>query len=205
MRSHIMFYISKSLKKNKKYTFISILFVLIIILLSFIIKKSLIMFNASLHPLTRNDICTHQGTDVTINVYSKTGQLKFKLTAHRIQHFSNQRITLFTCPSIIAFDDKNIPTWKITANQAKLSYKTTLHLYGYVYINNLIHNRYFQSIITNQAIINLITQDIISNKKVIIHGHYFYSIGMKIHANLHTQTAKLIDNVQTCYEIQRIW
>ncbi|WP_320411727.1 LPS export ABC transporter periplasmic protein LptC [Candidatus Blochmanniella camponoti] len=205
MRSPIMFYVSKSLKKNKKYTFISILLILIIIFLSFIIKKSLIMFNTSLHPLTQNDICTHQGNDVTINVYSKTGQLKFKLTAHCIQHFSNQRITWFICPSIIAFDDKNIPKWKIIANQAKLSCEETLHLYGYVYINNLVHDGYFQSIITNQATINLITQDIMSNEKVIIHGHYFYSVGMKMHANLHTQTAKLFDNAQTCYEIQHMW
>lgn len=200
-----MFYVSKSLKKNKKYTFISILLILIIIFLYFIMKKSLIMCNASLYSLTQNDICTHQGNDVTINVYNKTGQLKFKLTAHCIQRFSNQRITWLIYPSITAFDDNNIPTWKIIANQAKLSYEKTLHLYGYVYLNNLIHDAYFQSIITNQATINLITQDIISNEKVIIHGHYFYSVGMKMHANLHTQTAKLIDSAQTCYEIQCIW
>ncbi|URJ23183.1 LPS export ABC transporter periplasmic protein LptC [Blochmannia endosymbiont of Camponotus sp. C-003] len=199
-----MFYTSQSPKKNKKYIFILILLILIIIFTFFIMKKTSIMLNTSLHLLSDHNICTHQGNDIIVNIYNKTGQLQFKLTAHCIQHFSNQKITWFMYPSITSFNNKNIPTWKIIANQAKLNSEQTLHLYGYVHINNLINNTCFQSIITNQATINLITQDIISNETVIIHGHYFYSVGMKMYANLHTQTAKLIDNAQTCYEIQHI-
>ncbi|URJ28122.1 LPS export ABC transporter periplasmic protein LptC [Candidatus Blochmannia vicinus (nom. nud.)] len=167
-----------------------------------IIKKSLIMFNTPLNLLVNKKTYTHQGNDVVINIYHTTGQLKFKLTAYCIQHFSDQKIIWFIRPDVTAFNEKNAPIWKITANQARLNHEKTLHLYGNVHMNSLIDNTYFQSIETNQAIINLITQDIIANKKVIIHGHYFYSVGMKMHANLHTQTIKLIDSTQTYYEIQ---
>ncbi|WP_159714916.1 LPS export ABC transporter periplasmic protein LptC [Blochmannia endosymbiont of Camponotus nipponensis] len=192
-------------KKIKKYTLILISLILIIILLSIIINKSLIIPNVSSHSFTNHGICTRQGNNVVINIYNKIGQLKFKLTAHCIQYFSDQQITWFIYPNVTAFDEKNIPTWKITANQAKLSYEKILHLYEYVYVTNLKNNACFQSIETNQATINLITQDFISNEKVIIHGHCFYSIGMKMDANLHTQTAKLIDNTQIYYDIQHAW
>ncbi|WHL25039.1 MAG: LPS export ABC transporter periplasmic protein LptC [Candidatus Blochmannia vicinus] len=197
-----MFYISKLLNKNKKYIFILISSILIIIFLSIIAQKLLIIFNTPLNSLVNEETYTHQGNDVVINIYHTTGQLKFKLTAHCIQHFSDQKITWFIRPDVIAFNEKNTPIWKITANQARLNHEKTLHLYGYVYMNSLVDNAYFQSIETNQAIINLITQDIIADKKVIIHGHYFHSVGMKMHANLHTQAIKLIDGTQAYYDIQ---
>ncbi|URJ29748.1 LPS export ABC transporter periplasmic protein LptC [Blochmannia endosymbiont of Camponotus sp.] len=199
-----MFYLSRLLKKNKKYIYILILLILIIIFLSIFVKKPLIMFNTSLNSLVNKEIYTHQGNNVVINTYYTTGQLKFKLTAYCIQHFSNQKITWFKHPNVTAFNEKNTPIWKITANQARLDHGKILHLHGHVHMNNLIDSAYFQSIKTNQAIINLITQDIIADKKVIIHGRYFYSVGMKMHANLHTQTIKLIDSTQTYYEIQHI-
>ncbi|WP_158384638.1 LPS export ABC transporter periplasmic protein LptC [Candidatus Palibaumannia cicadellinicola] len=51
--------------------------------------------------------------------------------------------------------------------------------------------------------INLITQNILSDEETSLYGTNFYSTGMKMWVNLRKKTAELIDQVKTSDEINR--
>lgn len=190
--------ILKFFKKNKKYTF----FIIFVIISTFIVMKILVKKNNQLSQalsFNQKHIYINKSDKINITIYN--AQEKFKFKANNTQHFLSQKIVTFTQPKITIFNIKNIPIWKIAANRAILNYvKKTLYLHGYVYINNLSKNKYFLSIITNQATINLITKEIFSNRIVILHGHHFYSVGKKMNGNLYTKKIKLFNNTQTYYE-----
>lgn len=197
-------------KKYKKYIFITII-VMLIITSIFIIKKTQktnIIINELHHiSLNSDNIYIHQGEDVNINIYNTNIEknYRFKIITQNIKYLSDQNTIQLIHPNITIFDKKNIAIWKITSNHATVYHKQKiLHLHGCIHINNLLKNTNLSSVITNQAIINLITNDIVSNTKVILHGNYFYSIGTQMHGNLYTKTIKLINNTYTCYEIQHI-
>lgn len=120
-----------------------------------------------------------------------------------IQYLSKQNITWLLHPTIFILNEKNIKIWKISCNQATFNEKKILILHGYVYITKIVNNTYTQSIITNQAIVNLIDQNIITNNKTIIQGYCFYSIGSKMYFDLKTQTIKLFGEIYTQYAIKK--
>lgn len=199
-----MFNTLKLSKKNKKYIFIIILSIIFIFIF---VKKPKNIFDMSSKALSNDpNIYTHQSNEVTMNIYNtKIKKFRFKLIAQHIQYFSNKKIAQFIQPKITIFNEKNVAIWQITSNQATLNNKQKiLYLQGYIYINNLSQNTYFSSILSNQLKINLINNDILSNTTVILHGHYFYSIGTQMHGNLYTKKMQLINNTQTYYEIQNI-
>lgn len=201
-----MIKILKLLKKEKKY--ISVITFLILIIISFFLftKKIINTSNTPSHSLLNHyDEYINQSNEVIITTYNTAEKIQFKLIAKEIKHFPNRKIIQFIQPKITIFNAKNIAIWKIVSNQAIINHKQkTLYLNGYIDISNLSKNKSFQSIITNQATINLITKNICSNTIVIVHGYYFYSIGKKMNGNLHTKKMQLLNNTQTYYEIKYI-
>ncbi|CAD83571.1 possible exported protein [Candidatus Blochmanniella floridana] len=185
--------------KNQKYM------VLFILIYYFHIHTT----HSTMHPyisLLDNEIYTHQGKEVITNMYNIIEKnLTLNLIANNVQYHPNQKTISFTHPSITIFNNKNIAIWYITCNQAQLYHqKKTLNLHGQVFINQIVKKICTQSIITNQLLIDLNNQSIISNNKTIIHGHYFYSIGSCMNINLHTQTTTLFGKIYTQYEIQNM-
>jgi lipopolysaccharide export system protein LptC len=59
-----------------------------------------------------------------------------------------------------------------------------------------------QRIKTDNARVNLTTQDVASDDEVTLYGTGFTSNGMKMRGNLRDKTAELIEKVTTSYEIQ---
>lgn len=120
-----------------------------------------------------------------------------------MQYFSNQKNTFFVYPNISILNKKNVTTWKISCNQATLNHKKKLVLNGCVYINKILNNKCTQSIITNQAVINLINYNIATNNKTIIHGDCFYSVSSKMYFDFKKQIITLSDKIYTQYEIKK--
>ncbi|URJ25135.1 LPS export ABC transporter periplasmic protein LptC [Candidatus Blochmannia ocreatus (nom. nud.)] len=188
---------------KKKYIFIIFLIIIILFILITTIKILINLHNPqNLFPYHNTYNC--QSNMVTIHSYSTKGYLKCIITTCYVTHILHDKITWFTNPKITIFDKKNIPIWRITANKAALNYNKILFLHGCVDIRNLVQHTSLQSIISNQAIINLTTQSVIMNTKVTVYGTNFFSISTKMHANLYTQTAIFIDDVKTYYDIQYI-
>ncbi|AJR00744.1 MULTISPECIES: LPS export ABC transporter periplasmic protein LptC [Hafnia] len=179
-----------------------------VILLLTIIALALIGWN-----LTENDSDTSQ---VAVNnqeptyrsqhtltvVYDPTGKLSYKLVAEDVQHFSADKTSWFTHPVLTTYDQDTLPTWSIRADKAKLTDDRMLYLYGNVEVNSLTTTSQLERITTDNAQVNLVTQDVSSDDEVTLYGSNFTSHGLKMRGNMREKTARLIDKVKTYYEIQ---
>lgn len=142
------------------------------------------------------------GNEIIINLYNTLKNNRFQIKAKHIQNFVDEKSIGFKELEIFIFNEKNIPIWKISCDQAQLIEQKFIDLCGYVYINKIVNNKCTESIITKQVLMNLEDQNISSNSKTIIHGSYFYSISSKMYVDLETHTIRLFGKIYTQYEIE---
>lgn len=145
---------------------------------------------------------TYQSEHTITVVYSPTGLLSYKLVAQDVKYFGEGQTTWFTRPVMTLFDENSTATWSVRADRAKLTRDKMLYLYGNVEVNSLTRDSQIERITTNNAQVNLVTQDVSSNDEVTLYGANFTSNGMKMRGNLRNKTAELIEKVKTYYEIQ---
>ena len=135
-------------------------------------------------------------------VYSPEGALNYRLIAQHVDYFSEQGVSWFTQPVMTTFDTDKTPTWSIKADRAKLTNDRMLYLYGHVEVNALTADSQLRKITTDNAQINLVTQDVTSQDLVTLYGTTFNSSGLRMRGNLRSKNAELIEKVRTSYEIQ---
>lgn len=145
---------------------------------------------------------TYQSQHTVTVVYSPTGKLNYKLVAEDVKYFTAEQLSWFTQPVMTLFDENAVATWTVRADRAKLTNDRMLYLYGHVEVNSLTPTSQLEKIKTDNAIVNLVTQDVSSDDKVTLFGAGFTSNGMKMRGNLRNKTAELIEKVNTYYEIQ---
>lgn len=143
---------------------------------------------------------TSEHTDTV--VYTPEGALNYRLIAEHVEYFSAQELSWFTRPVMTTFDTNKVPTWSIKADKAKLTKDRMLYLYGHVEVDALTADSQLRKITTDNAQINLVTQDVTSDDMVTLYGTTFNSSGLKMRGNLRSKTAELIEKVRTSYEIQ---
>ncbi len=105
---------------------------------------------------------------------------------------ANQNVDFFSTQS-----------WKLSANQARLTKDQILYLEGNVVAQNLTSDSRLQRIETESAVVNLKTQDMTSETQVKIKGKNFSSTGLKLVGNLRQQVATLKEQVKTYYEVSK--
>lgn len=135
-------------------------------------------------------------------VYNPEGGLSYKLVSDKVTYFQAEAISWFDNPVMTTYDENKIPTWSVRADKAKLTNDRMLYLYGHVEVNSLTKDAQLERIKTDNAQINLTTQDVTSDDQVTLYGSSFNSTGMKMRGNLRKKTAELIEKVKTSYEIQ---
>ncbi|MFV0265235.1 MAG: LPS export ABC transporter periplasmic protein LptC [Kluyvera sp.] len=145
---------------------------------------------------------TYKSEHTDTVVYSPEGALSYRLIAEHVEYFSDQGLSWFTRPVLTTFDTTKVPTWSIKADKAKLTNDRMLYLYGHVEINALTEDAQLRKITTDNAQVNLITQDVSSDDLVTLYGTTFNSSGLKMRGNLRNKNAELIEKVRTSYEIQ---
>lgn len=133
--------------------------------------------------------------------YEPTGLLAYRLNADDVQNFAQEKITWFTNPVLTTYDPDKTATWTIRAKRAKLTNDRMLYLYGDVQVDSLTTDTQLRQITTDNAEVNLITQDVSSDDKVTITGTGLRSVGLQMRGNLRNRNAELIKDVQTYYEI----
>ncbi|AMA65005.1 Lipopolysaccharide export system protein LptC [Candidatus Arsenophonus lipoptenae] len=175
--------------------------ILTIIILS-LIGWNLSSFNQSSTSIIINkNQPNYQTGNAVMHLFNPKGKLDYKLIIDKFYYFSSDKISFFINPILTIYNIKKIPTWTIRANKAKLINDNMLYLYGDIQINNLNINSELKKILMEEGIINLLTRDISSNNQVTIIGRGLKSIGMKMLGNINTNTAELIEDVKTYYEI----
>lgn len=178
----------------------------VIILLS-LLALVLIGFNLvdkddTTQAVVSNNDPTYKSEHTDTVVYSPEGALNYRLIAEHVEYFSDQAISWFTRPFLTTFDVNKVPTWSIKADKAKLTNDRMLYLYGHVEINALTPDSQLRKVTTDNAIVNLVTQDVSSDDLVTLYGTTFNSSGLKMRGNLRSKNAELIEKVRTSYEIQ---
>lgn len=163
----------------------------VIIVLSLV---ALILIGVNLADREQTEQVTVNNTDPTYKsehtdtvVYSPEGALNYRLIAQHVEYYSADAITWFTQPVLTTFDKDKIPDWSIKADKAKLTNDRMLYLYGHVEVNALTADAQLRKITTDNAQINLITQDVASDDQVTLYGTTFNSTGLKMRGNLTQQ------------------
>ncbi|MDX7988591.1 LPS export ABC transporter periplasmic protein LptC [Xenorhabdus sp. 12] len=149
---------------------------------------------------------TYQTQEAVTFVYDPEGKLVYKLVADDVKNFADTKLTWFTKPVLTTYDPNSpsenpTATWTVSSVKAKLTNDRMLYLYGDVRVNSLTEASQLQQIKTDNATVNLTTQDIASDDQVTITGIGLQSVGMKMRGNLRNKTAELIEKVTTQYEI----
>ncbi|WP_192458336.1 LPS export ABC transporter periplasmic protein LptC [Musicola keenii] len=135
-------------------------------------------------------------------VYDPTGKLSYKLVAESAEHYNADQSSRFTLPVATMFNELGVATWSVRSDRATLTKDRMLYLYGHVEVNSLTTDSQLERIKTDNAQVNLITQDVSSDDEVTLYGTNFTSNGLKMRGNLRSKTAELIDKVKSYYEIQ---
>ncbi|MRS14539.1 LPS export ABC transporter periplasmic protein LptC [Enterobacteriaceae bacterium RIT691] len=153
-------------------------------------------------PVVNSNDPTYKSEHTNTVVYNPEGALNYRLIAEHVEYFSDQAITWFTRPVLTTFDTNKVPTWSIRSDKAKLTNDRMLYLYGHVEINALTPDSQLRKVTTDNAIVNLVTQDVSSDDLVTLYGTTFNSSGLKMRGNLRSKNAELIEKVRSSYEIQ---
>lgn len=135
-------------------------------------------------------------------VYSPTGAISYKLVSDKATYHASDEVSWFDNPVLTTYDDNKVPSWSVRADKAKLTNDRMLYLYGHVQVDSLTQDAQLERIKTDNAQVNLTTQDVTSEDQVTLYGRSFNSTGMKMRGNLRNKTAELIEKVKTSYEIQ---
>lgn len=184
-------------------TKLCIIFLLAVIALA-LIGWSMTDFNDDTTPgPVNNQDPTYQSQHTVTIVYNPTGKLSYRLVAEDAKYYTTDELSWFTQPEMILFDENAVATWSVRADRAKLTKDRMLYLYGNVEVNSLTTSSRLERIKTDNAQVNLVTQDVSSDDIVTLFGTNFTSNGMKMRGNLRIKTAELIDKVKTDYEIQK--
>lgn len=178
----------------------------VIILLSLIalvlIGLNLAGRDSAMAPTVNNNEPTYKSEHSTSFVYNPEGALNYRLVAQQAEYFSDTAISWFTNPVMTQYDENAVATWSLRADRAKLTNDRMLYLYGNVVLTALTPDSQLRKITTENAQVNLITQDVASDDLVTLYGNSFNSSGMKMRGNLRSKNAELIEKVRTSYEIQ---
>ncbi len=183
---------------NKNKLWISLLLMVIVLGLMALNMEN-VHDNSITKPLN-SQIPTYQSEYPMTIVYNPIGQLSYKLMAKNVKYYTDSQQSWFSKPVMTLFDENAIATWKIQSDLAKLTNNRILYLYGHVEVKSLISTSQLKKIKTDSANINLITQDLVSDREMTIYGIDFISHCMKMRGNIRAKTAELIDQVKTNYE-----
>ncbi|WP_435955489.1 LPS export ABC transporter periplasmic protein LptC [Dryocola sp. BD626] len=145
---------------------------------------------------------TYKSEHSTTVVYNPEGALNYRLVAEHVEYFSDTAISWFTNPIMTQYDENKVATWSLRSDRAKLTNDRMLYLYGNVVLTALTPDSQLRKITTDNAQVNLITQDVASDDLVTLYGTSFNSSGLKMRGNLRSKNAELIEKVRTSYEIQ---
>ncbi|GAA3611611.1 MAG: LPS export ABC transporter periplasmic protein LptC [Gibbsiella quercinecans] len=153
-------------------------------------------------PVVNDKDPTYQSQHTVTVVYNPTGKLNYKLVSEDVKYYATDELSWFTAPVMTLFDDNAVAIWSVRSDRAKLTKDRMLYLYGHVEVDSLTTTSQLEKIKTDNAQVNLVTQDVMSDDEVTLYGTNFTSNGMKMRGNLRAKTAELIDKVKTNYEIQ---
>lgn len=139
-------------------------------------------------------------------LFNPAGELQHRIESIRMAHFSAIGLTELTEPryiTTIVDDEGNSQVWQLTADKGTYHNDERLELNDNVRITNIEGNAFIEALETEYLLIYLNTQEITTDRPVLVYGPQFQIRGQGLRANLEAQQLELINHVQTTYYPQR--
>lgn len=185
------------MKINRRWVIVFLALVVAILLGRSIFHQNDEMQSSKLNP----DEPTYIMTTSKSLVYSPDGQLNYQLISGQASFYEADQLSWFKTPVLKVYDQDNNPIWQLQADRARLTQNKLLYLYDHVVLEALSKDSRLQRVTTDSAVIDLTSQDINSDDEVVLTGQGFTSTGLKLRGNLRNKTARLLEKVNTSYEI----
>ncbi len=145
------------------------------------------------------------GDKITTSVYDNNGNVQYFAQADEIKNYEETGRVELVNPLLNLFSSINsLKEWQVTSLDAEISKDKILHLVGDVKIDNLNINSKIKHIRTKELFVDLNTQDISTDKEIVILGIGFHTKGKGLSGNLKKQVATLKTNVKTQIEPTKI-
>ncbi len=140
------------------------------------------------------------GNDLRNTSYTLDGVRNYTIHSNKLEHFSKQGITTFTKPHLIVFRQGDQQEWVINAKQGVLTKEQVLTLTGDVIADNQLVDASFDTLETQEIVINLKNKDFYSDKPITLTGQAFTNHANQMNGNFDTNVATLSNQVQGKYE-----
>ncbi|MDP8171441.1 LPS export ABC transporter periplasmic protein LptC [Pasteurella skyensis] len=141
------------------------------------------------------------GNKTTTSAYDTNGKPQYFVQADEIKHYEETGQVELMNPLFNLFDSvEALKKWKLTSDNAEITKEKILRLEGNVKIKSLDRLSQLQQIETEQLFVDLNTQDVFTDKKLIAKGIGFSTMGTGLEGNLKKQFVVLKENVKTHIE-----
>ena len=156
----------------------------------------------SMSTISLSDTPIYQSDDMITNIYDISGEIIYKIESVKVRHFDESNNTEFDLPNLTIYDREHSATWNIHSQTATLTNDKLIYLNQNVQLDNLTTDAQLQHVLTDNAIIDLTTQNVTSKDLVTIKGVGFFSTGQGLIGNLRTKTANILENIKTYYNTE---
>jgi len=140
------------------------------------------------------------GRSLTNTSYNQDGIRNFEIKSKYLDHYSKSGDTIFEQLKLTVFRSGHTIEWAITANKGVMDEEYQLTLTGNVLVKNLLPDAGFDTLSTEELVIQLRDKDFHTNERVELVGPQFTTEGQAMKGNFDRNTATLFNRVQGKYE-----
>jgi lipopolysaccharide export system protein LptC len=134
------------------------------------------------------------------NIYTDKGKLSHIIEADRMEHYSQQELTIFELPNYTLYPKNSDAPWKISAKEAILHKNNRVVLNHRVRLKSTDKDSLIEEVHCKYLELDLNTNIISSDQTVVVLGKNFTKYGSGLIIDLNTKQMTLTEHVRTIYK-----
>lgn len=134
------------------------------------------------------------------SIYSETGQRTHQIQADRMEHYPTLQLTRFELPFYTLYPKNSTPPWHVSAQEATLHKTNNVLLEDNVTISATEVDSFIERIECKTLTLDLNTNIITTDQKIIIYGKGFTIYGSGLMIDLNTTQMTLKTHDKTIYQ-----
>ncbi len=137
--------------------------------------------------------------DLVTTRFDETGKRSERLESVYAEYFQLLEQATFDKPIVYLFDDKGDAEWKVTAETGVLNTDDNVILRDKVHLDGLLPTSFISTLDTPYLELDLVTQDVRSNRQVAIVAKEFQTEGVGLKGHLDRKYFELLDQGHAIY------
>ncbi len=133
-------------------------------------------------------------------IYNNLGQLSYTIQAERMEHYADLAVSYFELPNYTLYPKKEGKAWKLSAKEATLFKDNSVELKTQVQIRATEIDSLIKEIHCKAIALDLKTNIISSEQRVVVVGKDFTMYGSGLIFNLNTKQMTLTKHERTIYK-----